>query len=279
MSKFKKYGIPASLLAGGLAVGSVLAPIGLASAQEDGSETDEGPTGADESTDGRHRHRGGGRDSEAMRDVVEDLLGLSQEELKVAFDEGQTLAEIAEAEGVSTEDLVASLVAAAEDRIDQAVEDGRIDADNAEERSADLETRIEERVTTTPGEFEGRRGHGRQGGRGLGIAIEVLGELGLTTEDLATGRSEGQTLVEVAEDAGVSETELVGALVGAAEEAIDQKVADGDIDVERADDVKADLEERISERVNSEPREDGEHHRGGPHGAHADGETKDTGTA
>jgi uncharacterized protein YidB (DUF937 family) len=278
MSKFKKYGIPASLLAGGLAIGSVLAPIGLASAQEDGSDADEGTTAADEGTGGRHRHRGG-EASEAMRDVVEDVLGLSQEELKAAFDEGQTLAEIAEAEGVSTEDLVASLVAAAEDRIDQAVEDGRIDADHAEERSADLEARIEERVTTAPGEFEGRRDHGLRGGRGLGIAIEVLDALGITTEDLATGRSEGQTLVEVAEDAGVSETELVGSLVGAAEEAIDQKVADGDIDVERADEVKADLEERISERVNSEPRERGGHHRGGPDGAGVDGGTEDTATA
>lgn len=245
-SAARRFGLPVALVTGGLIVGSVLAPIGLASAQDSASSSDAIMV---EHRDGEPGpgHRGLG-DRGA---VLEELLGLSRSELRAAFEEGQTLADIAEANGVSTDELVAALVGEAESRIDEAVADGRLDATEAEERLADVSARIAERVNGGPGTFEGHRG------QRVAIARDVLDELGISVDDLKVGRERGQTLVETAAEAGVSEDALVTALVDAAEADLDERVAGGILDEDRAAEMRDLLTERITERVNAEPGERG----------------------
>jgi polyhydroxyalkanoate synthesis regulator phasin len=79
-------------------------------------------------------------------DAAASYLGLSQEELRDELAEGRSLAEIARAEGKSVEGLVQELVDVAEERIDEAVEDGRLSEERAAELKDGLEERIEERV-------------------------------------------------------------------------------------------------------------------------------------
>ncbi|MEZ5165518.1 MAG: hypothetical protein R2695_03145 [Acidimicrobiales bacterium] len=102
--------------------------------------------------------RGFGGGFEGGADLA-DILGMDSSDLRDALAGGQTLAEIAEAQGVDTQVLVDALVAAAEDRVNQAVENGRIDQDKADEILADAETRAEDMVN---GEFE-LRGPGHRG--------------------------------------------------------------------------------------------------------------------
>jgi polyhydroxyalkanoate synthesis regulator phasin len=74
-------------------------------------------------------------------------LGLTEDELRTALEaDDATLADVAEDEGVEVETLVDALVTAAEERIAAAVDDGRLTQDEADERLADLATRITERV-------------------------------------------------------------------------------------------------------------------------------------
>lgn len=251
-SRIKKFGVPAGLLAGGIALGAMFAPIGLVNAQETDGDT--------ASTDGDGRH---GRHA-ARSGVVTDLLGLTQDELKAAFDEGKTLAEIAAEQGVSEADLVAALVEAANERIDQAVTDEKITAEEAAEKTAGLEEKITEKVNAEPGERRG--GHGGRRGPGHHVGGEILEELGLDRETVQAGREAGMTMAEIAAEAGVSEADLVAVLVEAANERIDQALADGKITAEEAADKKADVEEKIAERVNAEPGERGDR-RGGRPGA------------
>ncbi|MBD0292301.1 MAG: hypothetical protein ICV70_01835 [Jiangellaceae bacterium] len=77
---------------------------------------------------------------------------------------------------------------------------------------------------------------------GLDVAAE---ELGLTDEELRDRLGDGATLAEIAEEQGVDVDDLVDALVTAAEERLAAAVEDGRIDQERADDISADLEERV----------------------------------
>lgn len=104
-------------------------------------------------------NRAGNRAGDRVRDgrqdrrsdrvaTISELLGLDADTLRTELQDGATLAEIAEANGVSSDDLVDALVAEAMGRIDVAVENGRIDQEAADERAADLEERITERVTT-----------------------------------------------------------------------------------------------------------------------------------
>jgi polyhydroxyalkanoate synthesis regulator phasin len=76
-----------------------------------------------------------------------DALGMTEEELRTALQEdGATLAQVAGDQGVAVDDLVAALVQAAQERIAEAVEEGRLSQEEADELLADLEDRITDRV-------------------------------------------------------------------------------------------------------------------------------------
>lgn len=183
-SRMKRYGLPAGLLAGGLALGSMVMPIGLANAHDgstttDSAAADSAPT---DSTAGPRGHGRGGPRAGAGSEVVQELLGMTHEEIRAALEGGQTLAELAEAEGVTEADLVAALVAEATERIDAAVAEDRIDEAKAAELKEDLEARITERVTTIRERMEdGGRGPGGGHGRG-GPRGGAAGETTTTTE-------------------------------------------------------------------------------------------------
>lgn len=76
-------------------------------------------------------------------------LDMTEDELREALRADDTsLADVAEAQGVGVGTLVDALVTAAQDRIAQAVEDGDLTQEEADERLADLEARITERVNS-----------------------------------------------------------------------------------------------------------------------------------
>jgi len=107
-------------------------------------------------------HRGG-RDLAARSEVVTDLLGIDAETLRAELVAGSTLAEAAAANGVSSDDLVAALVAEAEERIAEHVEEGSLTEEEAAAKLADITDRVSERVNTAgPTErMEGHRDRGR----------------------------------------------------------------------------------------------------------------------
>jgi len=109
------------------------------------------------------RHGRGGHGTAFGEDVAE-VLGLTTEELRDRLGEGQTLAAIAGAEGVDVQAVVDAIVAAHQERLDQAVADGDLTQEEADERAAALEEHARDIVD---GAFERRMG--REGGmRGPG---------------------------------------------------------------------------------------------------------------
>ena len=106
-------------------------------------------------------HRGGGFDLSAAATA----LGMTEDELRTALEtDGTTLADVAGDQGVEVDALVDALVTAQQERIAAAVEDGRITQEQADERLADLEERVTERVNS---ELPvGGHGHGPRGDRG-----------------------------------------------------------------------------------------------------------------
>lgn len=104
---------------------------------------------ADEWNDRPGRRGGPGHRAHPLIESVDtavEILGIDAETLRDELRSGSSLAEIAEANGVDPQTLIDALVAEAEAMLDQAVADGRIDADRAEERRTDLEERITARV-------------------------------------------------------------------------------------------------------------------------------------
>lgn len=86
-------------------------------------------------------------------DAAASYLGMSEEELRTALGEGQTLAEIAEERDKPIDGLIDTLVAAATEDLDEAVADGRL----TEEQKAEILSNLEERITAR---VNGERGPG-----------------------------------------------------------------------------------------------------------------------
>lgn len=108
-------------------------------------------------------HWGRGHGGEGL-DELTDLLGLEPAEIAEALRSGESLADVAAAQGVDPQEIIDAMVERATERIDQAVADGRLDEAEAAERLAEITERITDGVN---GEFdlEGRRGLGRFGDR------------------------------------------------------------------------------------------------------------------
>ena len=96
-------------------------------------------------------------------------LGMTQDELETALEaDGASLATVADAQGVPVDTLVTALADAAEARLAEAVSDGRISQEQADERLADLTERITEWVQATDADRHGWGGRGWGHGHGWG---------------------------------------------------------------------------------------------------------------
>ncbi|MBI4883582.1 MAG: hypothetical protein HY826_05945 [Actinobacteria bacterium] len=104
--------------------------------------------------------------------VVAETLGLTEDEVKEAISNGQTLAQLAEANGSSADELVAALLADIKTHIDEKVASGDLTQEEADARYAEAETRTAEFVNNTkppmPGQGGPRHRGPGQGGPGQG---------------------------------------------------------------------------------------------------------------
>ncbi|WP_299951826.1 hypothetical protein [uncultured Modestobacter sp.] len=88
-------------------------------------------------------HRG----HQPVEDVLDEVLGITHEELHVRMEAGQGLAEVAEDLGVDPQELIDGMVAKYAVAIDTLLADGTITQAEADQYLADLETAFEFRVT------------------------------------------------------------------------------------------------------------------------------------
>jgi polyhydroxyalkanoate synthesis regulator phasin len=89
---------------------------------------------------------GHGRFGSPFDGEVLETLGIDAATLRAGLEDGKSLAEIAAEQGVEVQTLIDELVAEGSERIDEAVTNGRLDADQAADRKAELESRITEMV-------------------------------------------------------------------------------------------------------------------------------------
>ncbi len=124
-----------------------VAPQGLV-AQVEGDTPADTPTDAPADAHGHGRGRHGGCNNEAVAEV----LGLTTDELHAAREAGQSLADVAEQQGVAVDEVIRAIVTEKADHIAEEVASGEITQAEADQRLADLEARTTERVNRTPGE-------------------------------------------------------------------------------------------------------------------------------
>ena len=95
---------------------------------------------------GRGHHGPGMFGRGVASEALTDLLGIDAQELRQQLRDGATLAEIATAQGIEPQAVIDELLAEVQERLTNAVENGRIDQAEADEKLAEAETRITDMV-------------------------------------------------------------------------------------------------------------------------------------
>lgn len=137
-----------------------------ASLDERLASTDQRPVGGRGGRDGMMGGPRGMMGGESPESVLAELSGLDISEIRDLRADGQTLAEIAASEGVDIDEVIDTVIASAEENLQSAVDDGRIDADRMSEMLDEMRTRLEEMVNSDEFPPMGGRGMGKGFGGG-----------------------------------------------------------------------------------------------------------------
>lgn len=153
----------------------------------------------------------------------------------------------AEQLGVQPSELTAALKQALENRVDAAVEAGRL----TEEQGTQLKARIQAGEVPLVG--LGGPGFGHHGGRHhFGHLDAAASYLGMTEANLRTALEGGKTLAEVARDRGKSVDGLVTALMNAEKAELQAAVQAGRLTDAQRDSMLSGLKARITRLVNGQ---------------------------
>jgi hypothetical protein len=222
--------VAAAVTAGGVA-GAVLAVPSLSGAQ---TTTTTPSNGSGNANGPAPEHRKGA----PLLDAAAEALNLTPEELREKLSDGETtIADVAQEQNVDIDTVIDAMTNADRERIDDLVD--------------------EPWRRHRPGGFGfGGHGPGRMHLHFGFTAPDALAEaLGLSEDDLHEKLRDGQSIADIAQDAGKNLDAVIDSLVQSVTEHIDEAVADGHLSRERADHRKAALKERVTDFVNGEGRE------------------------
>ena len=144
-------------------------------------------------------------------------------------------------------DGAAGAVSSRVDRIKTALQGLVTDGTLTQEQADEVATTLAEKVPD--GRGPGAPG-GERGGRGLDLSAAATA-LGLTEDALRTELQAGKSLATIAGEKGVAVDTVVTALVDAAKARVAQAVTEGRLTQAQADARLADLQQRVTDRVNS----------------------------
>jgi 3-hydroxyacyl-CoA dehydrogenase len=180
-----------------------------------------------------------------LAQAVSDAIVLEDSDLRTMLGEGMTLAEIVEANGGNVPDVIADAVADATAQINEAVANGRLSQENADELIANLESFFTNSINGT------RREHLVE----IRVGVEVLQlaakQTGLLPREIAEQVRNGTPLAEVLMANGVDVNDFIDAVVAQSETRLAQAVSNGRITQERADEMLANLREQLTERLST----------------------------
>ena len=198
---------------------------------------------------------------------VAEALGLTIDEYIKARREGKSIAELAEDQGLTVDELKAKLLEGPRAFVEEQLAAGRM----SEAKAVYMLEVIEERVGLWlqdggAGPFFGnwrgggyarrmavvgrglaRRGPGRFGrGVGMAVCIDIPEALGLTIDDYINARREGKSVAELAQDQGLTLDELKDKLLERPRAFIEEQLAAGRISEAKAAYMLEVMEERLN---------------------------------
>jgi hypothetical protein len=177
-------------------------------------------------------------------------LGLSESDLRTKLGNGQSLADIAKAQGKDAAGLQQAVLDAAKADLDKAVADQKLTQAQADDIYNGLKSRIADIVN---GQLR-FRGPGHPGKAFFGDTFAAAAKyLGLSKSDLRSKLASGQSLADVAKAQSKDVNGLEDAIVSAQKAALDKVVSDKKLTQAQADTILSNLKDRVGDLVNAKP--------------------------
>ena len=181
----------------------------------------------------------------AVISAVTGYLGLSAKQLRADLAAGQTLAQIATAQGKTVSGLEQKIESAVKSRLDRAVSAGKITSGQEQMILSRLQSRLDTLVTT---EHPGRLLH--RGRIVRGIFRVAAGYLGLTGAQMKADLKAGQTLAQIAVAQGKTVAGVEQAITNAVKTRLDRAVGAGKITSQQEQQILNRLSSRLNTLVN-----------------------------
>ena len=172
--------------------------------------------------------------------AVTSDLGISVAQLRTDLASGQTLAQIAAANGRPVNGLEQTIAGAVRSRFDQAVAAGKLSSSTEQALLARLSPRLDKLMTVSHPVAKVRSPRPVCDLRRL-----AAGYLGVTPQTLRSDLASGQTLAQIAAANGKSVSGLAQAIESAAKTRLDKAVANGRITTAREQRLLAELQTRL----------------------------------
>ena len=204
----------------------------------------------------RQGHQNRGLNPKMFIAATVETLGLERDAVISQIKEGSTLAEVIEANGATVDAVIDFMAQRIAEKLDQAVADGKISADQATEKLASFRERAASFLTGHRFDgagYQGGRSHRSAGpkiARGvIGATAQVLGlEVSAVVEELKTG----ETLAGILAENGESTDAVIDQVTARVEEKLAEAVEAGRVTQEKADAHLAKIQDAATALLNKE---------------------------
>ena len=180
--------------------------------------------------------------------AVIESLELEKADIATGTRNGSTLGEIAESNGITTEDLISTITSIMTEKLNEAVNEGKITADEALTKASNIQERAEQMVNKPLNQKPGKNHDDK--GKGRHLIGAVIESLGLEKADIATGTRNGSTLGEIAESNGITTEDLISTITSIMTEKLNEAVNEGKITADEALTKASNIQERAEQMVN-----------------------------
>jgi ribosomal protein S20 len=207
---------------------------------------------------GRRGGPRGDRQGRAVRigynllELAAQEIGIEPQELAQQLREGMTPAEVIEANGGDVAAVTEAVIAAAQARIDEAVANGNLSEENAVRLMEQINSHIDDLMNREFGLAGRSILRDRLRGRfSMELRDAIIQATGLDAAAIREGLAEGMTPAEIIEVNGGDVDAVVEAVVAAVTERVETAVSEGNLSEAAATRLLAELEERVTEWLNS----------------------------
>lgn len=259
--------LPKIALAGVISLTAVLAAVGVAGAATDAQSAGntqqhqasfakhqlsrKGSLTLADSDKAKHFTRGKGHGFPVLGAAAQ-LLGMQPQDLAAELKTGNSLKDVAAAKGMDSAKLAQDLQTTLSAKIDQAVQNGKLTADQA----TAIKSRIPQQVQAMlDRKWDGQqKGQGFRGTKGIfkGINEQIQTLLGIDSATLKTELKNGKSLAEIAQAKNIAKDTLVAKIQSAIGANLDQAVKDQKLTSDQAAKIKANLPQKIEAMVTNQ---------------------------